>query len=98
MGEGAFRCLRALFLSFHLGLIRTIEGEHASYLTQMLACAKLLLFGELPPDLPVCRVRRGFAMHIHERCRLGAGVRWSSRGQFGLGGRCEEDSGEAGST
>lgn len=48
------------FLSFHLGLIRTIEGEHAGCLTQMLFCAKLLLLGELAPDLPVCRVRRDF--------------------------------------
>lgn len=62
-GKGAFRCLRALFLSFRLGLIRTIEGEHAGCLTQMLFCAKLLLLGELTPDLPVCCVRGGFAMH-----------------------------------
>lgn len=41
----------------YLGLIRTIEGEHAGYLTQTLFCAKLLLLGELTPDLPVCCVR-----------------------------------------
>lgn len=43
--------------SFYLCLIRTIEGEHAGYLTQTLFCAKLLLLGERTPDLPVCRVR-----------------------------------------
>lgn len=58
--------------SFYLCLIRTIEGEHAGYLTQTLFCAKLLLLGELTPDLPVCRVW-GDLRYIYMRLQAGSG-------------------------
>lgn len=46
--------------SCYLGLIKTIEGEHAGYLTQTLHRTKLLLLGETqcyawPAYLPVSR-------------------------------------------
>lgn len=43
-------------LSCYLGLIKTIEGEYAGYLTQTVYRTKLLLLGEpsATPGLPVC--------------------------------------------
>lgn len=83
-------------LSYYLGLIRTIEGEHAGYLTQTVFRTKLLLLGE-PALRLAClsaRVQGGFKMHIHERCRLGGesgGVLEANLGLAGEGRKTKEN-------
>lgn len=64
----------------------------------MLFCAKLLLLGELTPDLPVCCVRGDF------RCIYMSAAGWElesggvPEANLGSGGRWEEDGGEGGTT
>lgn len=54
-------------LSCYLGLIKTIEGEHAEYLTQTVYRTKLLLLGErnATPGLPVCPCPEGILRCIY---------------------------------
>lgn len=83
-------------LSYYLGLIRTIEGEHAGYLTRTVFRTKLLLLGETALCLAClsARVQGGFEMHIHERCRLGGesgGVLEANLGLVGEWRRTKEN-------
>ena len=84
----------------YLGLIKTIEGEHAGYLTQTVYRTKLLLLGEpaLRLACPSARVQGGFEMHIHERCRLGGESGGVLEANLGLAGevRRTKENGEEG--